>query len=139
VTKKTLPQSKRLENNFPSKWSEETRWSSHSNIKEKWTFNLKLSKNIGNDTLYSSQENLPRRTLSSEHLYSKCKGSHIHKRTFTKAQSTHYTSHNNFGRLQYLTFSNGQIMKAQTKQGHIETNISYETNGFNRYLQNILS
>jgi hypothetical protein len=28
----TLPQSKRLENNFPSKWSQETRWSSHSNI-----------------------------------------------------------------------------------------------------------
>ena len=28
----TLPQSKRLENNFPSKWSEEISWSSHSNI-----------------------------------------------------------------------------------------------------------
>jgi hypothetical protein len=28
----TLPQSKRLENNFPSKWSKETSWSSHSNI-----------------------------------------------------------------------------------------------------------
>jgi hypothetical protein len=27
-----LPQSKRLENNFPSKWSEETSWSSHSSI-----------------------------------------------------------------------------------------------------------
>jgi hypothetical protein len=29
-----LPQSKRLEINFLSKWSEETSWSSHSNIKE---------------------------------------------------------------------------------------------------------
>ena len=28
----TLPQSERLENNIPSKWSEETSWSSHSNI-----------------------------------------------------------------------------------------------------------
>jgi hypothetical protein len=28
----TLPQSERQENIFPSKWSEETSWSSHSNI-----------------------------------------------------------------------------------------------------------
>ena len=28
----TLPQSERLENNFPSKWTEETSWSSHFNI-----------------------------------------------------------------------------------------------------------
>ena len=27
-----LPQSKGLENNFPSKWSEESSWSSHCNI-----------------------------------------------------------------------------------------------------------
>jgi exonuclease III len=27
-----LPQSERLKNNFPSKWSEETSWSSYSNI-----------------------------------------------------------------------------------------------------------
>jgi hypothetical protein len=31
------------------------------------------------------------------------------------------------------------IMETQTKQRHIETNRNYETNGFNRYLQNILS
>jgi hypothetical protein len=30
-------------------------------------------------------------------------------------------------------------METETKQGHSETNRSYETNGFNRYLQNILS
>ena len=30
--RQTLPQNKRLENNFPSKWSEETSWNSHSNI-----------------------------------------------------------------------------------------------------------
>jgi exonuclease III len=29
--------------------------------------------------------------------------------------------------------------KQKTKQGHSETNRSYETNGLNRYLQNILS
>jgi exonuclease III len=30
--RQTLPQRERLGNNFPSKWSEETNWSSHSNI-----------------------------------------------------------------------------------------------------------
>jgi hypothetical protein len=33
--RQTLCQSKRLENNFPSKWYQETSWSSHSNIKPK--------------------------------------------------------------------------------------------------------
>ena len=41
--------------------------------------------------------------------------------------------------LQHTTFINGQIMETETKQGHSETNRSYETNGSNRYLQNILS
>jgi exonuclease III len=43
------------------------------------------------------------------------------------------------GRLQHTTFINGQIMETETKQGHSETNRSDETNGLNRYLQNILS
>jgi hypothetical protein len=37
------------------------------------------------------------------------------------------------------TLINGQILLTETKQRQIETNRSYETNGFNRYLQNILS
>ena len=40
-------------------------------------------------------------------LCSKCKGTHIHYRNFTKAQSTHCTPHNNSGRLQQPTLSNG--------------------------------
>ena len=36
------------------------------------------------------------------------------------------------------TLINWQILETETKQRHIETNRSYETNGFNRYLQNIL-
>jgi exonuclease III len=40
---------------------------------------------------------------------------------------------------QHTTFISGQIMETETKQGHSETNRSYETNRFNRYLQNILS
>jgi hypothetical protein len=76
--------------------------------------------------------------LNSEHLCTKCKGTHIYKRNFTKVQSMHCTSHNNSGRLQHPTLINGQIMQTETKQTHSETNRSYETNGFNRYLQNIL-
>jgi hypothetical protein len=57
---------------------------------------------------------------------------------FTKVQNTHCTSHNNSGRLQQTTFINGQIVETETKQGQSETKRSCETNGFNRYLQNIL-
>jgi hypothetical protein len=58
---------------------------------------------------------------------------------FSKAQSTHCTSHNNSGRLQRPTLTNVQILEIETKQRHIDTNRSYERNGFNRYLQNILA
>ena len=60
-------------------------------------------------------------------------GPHSLKKRY-KAQSTYCTSHNNSGRLQHTTFINGQIVETETKQGHSETNRSYETNGFNRYL-----
>jgi hypothetical protein len=54
---------------------------------------------ISKDTLYSSKKkkNLSRRTLNSEQLCSKCKGTQIHKINFTKTQSTHCTSHNKSG------------------------------------------
>jgi hypothetical protein len=35
------------------------------------------------------EKNLPRRTLNSEHLCFKHKGTHIHKKNFNKAKSTH--------------------------------------------------
>jgi RNase P protein component len=44
-------------------------------------------------------------------ICSKCKDTHIHKRNFTKAQSTHCTSHNNTERLQYPTLIIVQIME----------------------------
>jgi exonuclease III len=52
----------------------------------------------------------------------------------TKAQSRHCTSHNSSGRLQQPTLINGQIMETETKHRHSETNKSYETKGFNKYL-----
>jgi hypothetical protein len=41
---------------------------------------------------------------------------------FIKAQRTHFTTHNNSGRLQHPTLSNGHIMEKETKQKHSETN-----------------
>ena len=46
----------------------------------------------------------------------------------------HIAPHNNSGRLQHRTLINEQILKTETKQRLSETDRSYETNGFNRYL-----
>jgi hypothetical protein len=64
--------------------------------------------------------------FNSEHLCPKCKGTHIHTRNFTKIKSTHCTSHNNCGGLQYPTLISGLIRETQTKQRHIETNRSMD-------------
>jgi hypothetical protein len=93
------------------------------------TFNPKLSKKTRRNTSYSSKLNLPRGTPNSEHLCSKCKGSHIHKRNFSKPQNTHCTAHYNSGRLPNPSLINGHILETKTKNRHSETNRSYETNG----------
>ena len=36
---------------------------------------------------------------------------HIHKRNFTKTQNTYGLPHNNSGRLQYPTLTNGRVLK----------------------------
>ena len=60
----------------------------------------------------------------------KCKGIHIHKRNFSKAQNTHCTAHYNSGRLQQPSLINGQILETKPKQTHNKSNRNYETNGF---------
>jgi hypothetical protein len=40
---------------------------------------------------------------------------------------------------QYPTLTNGQILATNTKERDMDTRSSYETNGFNRHLHNILS
>jgi hypothetical protein len=61
------------------------------------------------------------------------------KETLVKLKA-HIAPHNNSRRLQHPTLINGQILVTETKQRQNETNRScYETNGFNGYLQNILS
>jgi hypothetical protein len=86
-------------------------------ILDKIDFQPKIIKKIR--TLHTHQRNnLPRKTLNSEHLCSKCKGTHILKRNFTKAKRTHYTAHNNSGRFQHATLINGQNVETETKQSH---------------------
>ena len=126
----TLPQNERLENSFICKWSNEKCWSSHSNI-EKYDFQPKvIKKKNRSGTSYPSKVKSWRGTINSEYLCSKCKGTHIHKRNFSKAQNTHCTAHNNSGRLQHSSFINGQILETKTQQRPSETNRSLETNGF---------
>ena len=84
-------------------------------------------------TLHAYQrKNLPRWTLNSEQLCSKCWGTYIHKRNITKAQSKHCTSYNNSGRRQHPTLINKHIMETETKEICRETHRSYKPNGFNR-------
>ena len=134
----TLPQSKGLENNFQANGPmKETRISIL--IPNKINFQPKVIKKDKEGHFILIKGKIYQEELNSEYLRSKRKGTHIHKRNFAKAQSTHCTSHNNSGRLQHPTFIYEQIVETETKQGPSETNRSYETNGLNRYLQNILS
>jgi hypothetical protein len=57
---------------------------------------------------------------NSEHLCPKCKGIHIHKGNFTKAQSTHYTAYNNSVRLKHPTLINEQILKQKLKRDTVK-------------------
>jgi hypothetical protein len=77
-------------------------------------------------TLHTHQrKNLPRRTLISEHLCFKCKGTYIHKRNFTKFQSTHCISHNNCGGSN-IPLSSREIKETKTKHRHSATNRSLD-------------
>ena len=61
--RQTLPQSKRLENNFPRKWSQETTGVAIL-LSNKIEFNLTLSKKIRRDTEYSSKVKIYQDELS---------------------------------------------------------------------------
>jgi hypothetical protein len=54
--------------------------------------------------------------------------------TFIQETLLKLKAHNNNGRLQHPTLSNGQIMETENEQRHSETNRSYEPNLLNRYI-----
>ena len=88
--------------------------------------------------IFIKVKNPLRGSLNSDHLCPKWKGTHIHKRIFTKSQNIHWTPHNDSGRLQHLTLTNGQVTETETKQRQNEMNRSCNANVFNRFLQYIL-
>ena len=52
---------------------------------------------------------------------------------FTKAQITHWTTHNNSSEgLQHFTLTSGQVYQKETKKENTETDRCYEPNGSNR-------
>ena len=55
-----------------------------------------------------------------ENTTKQMKERNIHKRNFTKAQSTHCTSNNHSRRLQHPTLSNGQILETETKRNTVK-------------------
>ena len=84
-------------------------------------------------------DNPVRESLNSEHLCPKCRSTQIHKRNFTKTQNTLEPHTIIVGNFKTPPLPNGHVIETETKQRHSETKKGYETNGFNRYLQNILS
>ena len=60
------------------------------------------------------------KNLSANHLCSKCKTTHIHKRNFIKAQNTHCTPHINSGRLQHPTLTNGQVIETELNRDTVK-------------------
>ena len=133
--RQTLPQSERLENNFPSKWSEETSWSSHSKI----NFQPKVIKKDKEGHFIFIKGKILQEELSILNIYApNARTATFIKHTLAKLKAQ-IALHTLIVGLQHTTFINGQIVETETKQGHRETNRSYETNGPDRYLQNILS
>ena len=101
------------------------------------TFNHKLSKKDQEGHFILIKVKILQEEISILNIYApNARAATFIKETLEKLKA-HIATHNNSGRLQHTTF-NWQIVETETKQGHSETNRSYETNGFNRYLQNIL-
>jgi hypothetical protein len=124
---------KGLENNFPSKWSQETSWSSHL-ISNKINFQPKVIKKDKEGHFILIKGKIYQEEFSTLNICAPNARVPKFKKETTIAQSTHCTTHNNSGRLQHPTLINEQMMETETKQRHSKTNRSYEPNGFNRYL-----
>jgi hypothetical protein len=78
-----------------------------------------MSNEMGKETSNSSKEKST--MMNPEHLCPKFKGVHIHKRNFTKAQNTHWTSHSNSGIFQNPALTNEQVIDTGTNQRHSQT------------------
>jgi hypothetical protein len=107
--RQTLPQSERLENNFLSKWSKETRWRSHSNI-EKIDYQPRVIKKsrMGKGKIYQDEVSICSIYALSTRVAT------FFKETLVKLKA-HIAPHTIIVEDFNTTLTNGQIMETETK------------------------
>ena len=126
--RQTVIQSKRLENNFLSKWSQKQDGVAIL-IWNKTDFQLKVIKKDKGVGIILIKDRIYQDEISILNIYApNAKASTFIKDILVKLKT--HIAHYNSGRLQQPSLINGQILETKPKQTHNKSNRNYETNGF---------